>query len=134
MTTFSRTTVDCDFSGCGARSEHSVLGAAKARQEATAAGWKRWADSDFCPAPTPDGYYPADYHRPRNHAALLTGEHQPTLVKMPPEYTWSKRPQWRVTCACGWDGDAETPRHDRKLAAHYWTKHVAAELKGSADE
>lgn len=129
MTTFNRTTVDCDFIHCGARSEYSLSGAAKARRDATAAGWKRWADSDFCPAPKPDGYYPDDYNRPRNHAALLTGEHQPALVRMPPKYTWSTSPQWRVTCACGWDGDAETPRHNRHFAAHSWIQHVEEEIE-----
>lgn len=133
MTTYSRTTVDCDFDGCHARSEYTVLGAARARREATATGWQRWADTDFCPAPQPAAdnysYTPEAFRRPRNHAALLTGEHQPTLVRMPPKYKWDKSPQWRVTCACGWDGDAESPHHTRKFAAKSWTKHVKEELK-----
>jgi hypothetical protein len=134
VTTFSRTTVNCDFHNCTARSESTVLGAAKARQQATEDGWKRWADSDFCPDPVPNGYYPIESYRPRNHARWLTGEHQPTLVRMPPAYTWSKSPQWRVTCACSWDGDAETPKYDRKSAASSWAKHVENETGRDIDE
>jgi hypothetical protein len=134
MTTFSRTTIDCDFWNCSARSDYSVLGAAEARKKATAAGWKRWADMDLCPVPTPSGWYPIESHRPRNHADFLTGEHEPTLVRMPPAYNWSKTPQWRVTCACGWDGNAEDPQHSRKFAAQDWTRHVAEAMKAGADD
>lgn len=132
MTTMRRTTVDCDFENCSARSEHTVAGASKARKEATAAGWRRWADVDLCPAPKPgDVYYTDEYYRPRGHADLLTGEHEPTLVRMPPAYSWSNTPQWRVTCACGWDG--ETPRYNRKYAAQSWSKHVYQEMKRATD-